>query len=93
MASHIIWSLFFIPALVAFTLRSLRKGIKWKRGTKSRNLSRVIWLGRGNGVFADARSKFWTFIRGRQLFAEAYFKVRPKPLSADCVQRADVSAC
>lgn len=80
MASQIIWSLFFIPALVAFTLRSLRKGIKWKRGTRPRNPSRVFWLGRGNGVFADARSKLWTFIRGRQLFAEAYFKARTETL-------------
>jgi hypothetical protein len=75
MAVHTIWSLFILPTLLTFTLQFLRKGIKWKREKSSQKPPRVFWLGRGNGLFADVRSKLWAFVRGRQLFTDAYFKV------------------
>ena len=76
MALYTIWSLFIIPTLLTFILQSLRKGIKWRREKRSGKRSGVFWLGRGDGPFADARSKLWAFAKGRQLFADAYFKAR-----------------
>ncbi|EED24635.1 cytochrome P450, putative [Talaromyces stipitatus ATCC 10500] len=78
MTFHSVWSLIILPTLLTFTLPFLRKGIKGKPDSKSKEPSRVFWLGRGDGLFADARSKLWTFIKGRQLFADAYFKYSSK---------------
>lgn len=78
MALYTIWSLFIIPTLLTLTLQSLRKTVKWRRGKRAGKLSGVLWLGRGNGPFADARSKLWAFFKGRQLFANGYFKARLK---------------
>uniref|UniRef100_A0A093URK5 Ent-kaurene oxidase n=1 Tax=Talaromyces marneffei PM1 TaxID=1077442 RepID=A0A093URK5_TALMA len=74
MALHIIWSFFLLPTLLTFTFQFLLKSIKLKREKRSQKPSRLFWLGRGNGLFADARSKLLAFVKGRQLFADAYFK-------------------
>jgi hypothetical protein len=78
MAFHAIWGLIILVILVIFTLPFLGKGIKEKNVKKDDNLCRISWLGRDDGLFADTRSKLWAFVNGRQLFANAYFKVRLK---------------
>jgi hypothetical protein len=92
MAVHTIWSLLILSTLLTFTFQFLRKSIKWKREKRSQKPSRVLWIGRGNGLFADARSKLWAFFRGGQLFADAYFKVGSKDsLGASCTEDANIS--
>ncbi|EED11792.1 cytochrome P450, putative [Talaromyces stipitatus ATCC 10500] len=76
MAVYAIWS--FVTVLTLLNLHYLRRGAKWKSGKGFEKSTTVFWLGRGSGLFADARSKLGAFIYGRQLFADAYSKCSSK---------------